>query len=57
VIGLMRNCSVIPEGPHQRFHIISMDWFKLWNQFTSSQSGEVPGPINTDSQLKLIAVA
>ena len=56
-MGLMKNCSVIPEGPHQRFHIISMDWFKLWNQFTSSQSGEVPGPINTDSQLNLIAVA
>jgi len=57
VMGLINNCSVIPEGPHQRYHIISIEWFKLWHQFTSSQGGEVPGPINSDSQLKQIAEA
>lgn len=54
VIQLINNSSVVPEGPHQRYYIIAIEWFKRWEEYVTSESEEKeePGPINTKSQLR-----
>lgn len=51
VMKMIKNSSVVPAGPGIRYHLVSMEWFKLWQAHTSS-GGPPPGPINSAAQLK-----
>jgi hypothetical protein len=35
VVTSIKNSSVVPEGPNQRYHIVSMEWYKRWQQHVS----------------------
>lgn len=31
ILDLIKNSSVVPEGPNIRYHIVSMEWYKRWH--------------------------
>lgn len=58
VMELIQGSSVVPEGANLRYHLISMDWFKRWQAFTSSHESlnEEPGFINNENDLRSMVV-
>lgn len=48
---------MIPEGPYLRFHLVEMDWFKLWQAYASSpDNNQPPGQINNFDNIKHLLI-
>jgi hypothetical protein len=46
-MNLLNASSVVPECAHQRYHIVSMEWFKRWEAYVNSEEGaKDPDKIN-----------
>ena len=59
IMNLMAKSSVIPARANLRYHIVSIEWFRRWQKYTSSQDENAyrtePGPINTNEIDQLAA--
>lgn len=50
----MSQASIVPEGADIPYHLVSVKWYKLWEDYCKGDSETEPGKINSDVQLRAI---